>query len=426
MLCNEILSHDGEVFFSKSLNRNAHQWFAYKHTRIFFIIYCTITMTQTQFITSESVSEGHPDKLCDQISDGVLDAMLAQDPESRVACECLTTTGLVVVAGEVTTDATIDVQTVVRNVIKKAGYTDASYGIDGNHCSVLIALHEQSLDIAQWVNTWEWLHSEQGAGDQWIMYGFATNETPQLMPLPITLAHGLTRRLAHVRKEEIVTWMRPDSKAQVTVEYKDGKAKRVDAIVISTQHDPDVTNEQIITDVKQHVIQEVCGEWIDENTTFHINPTGIFVVGGPHGDAGLTWRKIIIDTYGGVWRHGGWAFSGKDPSKVDRSAAYMARYVAKNIVASWVCEKCEIQLSYAIGVAQPTSVYVDCYGTEKVALSKIVQAVEENFDLSPAGIISTLDLKRPIYSATAAYGHFWRDEFSREKTDKKEIFEALV
>lgn len=258
------------------------------------------------------------------------------------------------------------------------------------------------------------------------MYGFATNETPELMPLPITLAHGLTKRLAEVRKENIVDWMRPDSKAQVTVEYEDGKAKRVDAIVVSTQHAPDISNEQIVADVKQHVIQPICGDWIDENTTFHINPTGLFIIGGPHGDAGLTGRKIIIDTYGGVGRHGGGAFSGKDPSKVDRSAAYMARYVAKNIVASGVCEKCEIQLSYAIGVPHPTSVYVDCYGTEKVALEKIIATVEANFDLSPAGIIRTLDLKRPIYSATAVYGHFGRPEFSWEKVDKKGVFEVLM
>ena len=383
-------------------------------------------MSKTQYITSESVWEGHPDKLCDQISDGVLDAMLEQDPNSRVACECLTTTGLVVVAGEVTTKATIDVQTVVRNVIKKAGYTDASYGIDGDHCSVLIALHEQSPDIAQWVNTGEGLHVEQGAGDQGIMYGYATNETPQFMPLPITLAHALTKKMADVRKQGIIDRIRPDSKSQVTVEYENGKAKRVDTIVISTQHDPDVSHEQIVADVKQHIIQPVCGDQIDENTILHINPTGQFIIWWPHGDAGLTWRKIIVDTYGGVWRHGGGAFSGKDPSKVDRSAAYMARYVAKNIVAGGVCDRCEIQLSYAIGVPQPTSVHVDCYGTEKVALETIEQAVQDNFDLSPAGIINTLDLKRPIYSATAVYGHFGRDEFSWEQVDKKVVFEALM
>lgn len=379
-------------------------------------------MSRTQFITSESVSEWHPDKLCDQISDSVLDAMLEQDPESRVACECLTTTWLVVVAGEVTTSATIDVQEVVRWAIKNAGYTDAAYGIDGDHCSVLIALHEQSPEIAQWVNTWEGLHAEQWAGDQGIMYWYATNETPELMPLPITLAHKLTRRLAEVRKDKTLTWVRPDSKSQVTVEYEDGKAKRVDAIVISTQHDPDVTHDQIVKDVMENVIKPVCGEWIDDDTKFHINPTGMFVIWGPHGDSGLTGRKIIVDTYGWVGRHGWGAFSGKDPSKVDRSAAYMARYVAKNIVASGVCDKCEIQLSYAIWVAQPTSVYVDCFGTENKPLEEIEAAVKEHFDLSPAGIIKTLDLKKPIYAKTAAYGHFGRDDVSWEQTDKKDVF----
>lgn len=379
-------------------------------------------MSRTQFITSESVSEGHPDKLCDQISDSVLDAMLEQDPDSRVACECLTTTGLVVVAGEVTTTATIDVQAVVRTAIKNAGYTDAAYGIDGDHCSVLIALHEQSPEIAQWVNTGEGLHTQQWAGDQWIMYGYATNETPELMPLPITLAHKLTKRLATVRKENILSRVRPDSKSQVTVQYEDGVAKRVDAIVISTQHDPEVMYAQIVDDVMETVITPVCGDWIDDDTKFHINPTGKFVIGGPHGDSWLTGRKIIVDTYGWVGRHGGWAFSGKDPSKVDRSAAYMARYVAKNIVASGVCDKCEIQLSYAIWVAEPTSVYVDCFGTQKKSLQEIETLVRKHFDLSPAGIISSLDLKQPIYTKTATYGHFGRDDVSWEKTDKKEVF----
>ncbi len=380
-------------------------------------------MTRTQFITSESVSEWHPDKLCDQISDSVLDAMLEQDPDSRVACECLTTTWLVVVAWEVTTKATIDVQAVVRKAIKNAGYTDSSYGIDGDHCSVLIALHEQSAEIAQWVNVWEWLHSEQWAWDQGIMYGYATNETPELMPLPITLAHKLTKKLAAVRKEKELTWVRPDSKSQVTVEYEDWVARRLDAVVISTQHDPDVTHDQIVKDVMEYVVMPVCWDWIDENTKFHINPTWAFVIWWPHGDSWLTWRKIIVDTYGGVWRHGGWAFSGKDPSKVDRSAAYMARYVAKNVVASGVCDKCEIQLSYAIWVAQPTSVYIDCFGTEKKSLEEIEATIREKFDLSPAWIIRTLDLKKPIYAKTAVYGHFWRDDVSWEKTDMKNIFD---
>lgn len=379
-------------------------------------------MSRTQFITSESVSEWHPDKLCDQISDSVLDAMLTQDPESRVACECLTTTGLVVVAGEVTTTATIDVQEVVRSAIRNAGYTDSAYGIDGDHCSVLIALHEQSPEIAQWVNTNEGLHTEQWAGDQGIMYGYATNETPELMPLPITLAHKLTKRMSVVRKDNTVSWMRPDSKSQVTVEYEDGKAKRVDAIVISTQHDPDVSHDDIVKDVMEQVIRPVCGDWIDDDTKFHINPTGKFVIGGPHGDSGLTGRKIIVDTYGWVGRHGWWAFSGKDPSKVDRSAAYMARYVAKNVVASGVCDKCEIQVSYAIWVPEPTSVYVDCFGTENKPLEEIEATIQEHFDLSPAGIIKTLDLKKPIYAKTAAYGHFGRDDVSWEKTDKKDVF----
>ncbi len=379
-------------------------------------------MKRTQLITSESVSEGHPDKLCDQISDGVLDAMLEQDPDSRVACECLTTTWLVVVAGEVTTKATIDVQTVVRDAIRAAGYTNSEYGIDADHCSVLIALHEQSPDIAQWVNTGEGLHAEQGAGDQGIMYWYATNETPQLMPLPITLAHGLTKRLAESRRENEITWLRPDSKSQVTVEYVDGVSKRVDAIVISTQHDPDVTHDTIRSEVIEKIVKPICGDWIDNKTVFHINPTGKFVIWGPHGDAGLTGRKIIVDTYGGVGRHGWGAFSGKDPSKVDRSAAYMARYVAKNIVASGICEKCEIQLSYAIWVAQPTSVYVDCYGTEKRPIEEIEQIVKDNFDLSPTWIITTLDLKKPIYKKTATYGHFGRDDVSREKTDKADVF----
>lgn len=379
-------------------------------------------MARTQFITSESVSEGHPDKLCDQISDGVLDAMLEQDPNSRVACECLTTTWLVVVAWEVTTEATIDVQTVVRNAIRDAWYTNSEYGIDADHCSVLIALHEQSPDIAQWVNAGEWLHEAQGAGDQWIMYGYATNETPQLMPLPITLAHGLTKKLAASRRSAEISWLRPDSKSQVTVEYVDGVAKRVDAIVISTQHDPDVTHDTIRNEVIEKIVKPVCGDWIDDKTIFHINPTGKFVIWGPHGDAWLTGRKIIVDTYGWVGRHGWGAFSGKDPSKVDRSAAYMARYVAKNIVASGICDKCEIQVSYAIWVPEPTSVYVDCYGTEKRPIEEIEKLVNENFDLSPSGIIRTLDLKKPIYKKTATYGHFGRDDVSREKTDKADVF----
>jgi len=375
-----------------------------------------------QFISSESVSEGHPDKLCDQVSDAVLDEMLAQDVHSRVACECLATTWLILVAGEVTTTASVDIQSVVRKVVKDIWYTDPEYGIDADHCAVLVTLHGQSPDIAQWVNADEWLHLIQGAGDQGLMYGFACDETAEYMPLPIMLAHKITQRLADVRKQWVVWRMRPDSKAQVTIEYEHWKALRADTIVVSTQHDPDVSHEQISCDVMKHVIEEVCADRIDEKTLYHINPTWKFVIWGPHGDTGLTGRKIIVDSYGGVGRHGWWAFSGKDPSKVDRSAAYMARYLAKNIVASCVCQKCEIQLSYAIWVAQPTSIFVDCFGTETMRLEEIVSRVAKNIDLSPAGIIKHLDLLRPIYLQTASYGHFGKSYLPWEQLDLVGIF----
>jgi S-adenosylmethionine synthetase len=368
--------------------------------------------------TSESVTEGHPDKLCDQISDAVLDAMYKQDPASRVAVECLTTTGLVVVAGEVTTKADVDIQSVARNTIKKIGYDKPEYGFDFDHCAVLVSLHEQSPDISQGVTETD--AHEQGAGDQGLMFGYATNETPELMPLPILLAHKLTHRLAEVRKKGILKWVRPDGKSQVTVEYENGKPLRVHTIVVSSQHSPDVSNEQIKKDVLEHVIRPVCGKWIDEKTIFHINPTGRFVIGGPPGDSGLTGRKIIVDTYGGVGAHGGGAFSGKDPSKVDRSAAYMARYIAKNIVAAELAERCEIQIAYAIGVAQPVSILIRTFGTHKIPEEKIEALVRKHFDMRPRAIIDHLKLRRPIYEKTASYGHFGRNDpdFTWEKTDK--------
>ena len=383
--------------------------------------------------TSESVTEGHPDKICDQISDAILDALLEQDPMSRVACETATTTGLVLVMGEITTKAYVDIQKIVRDTVREIGYDRGKYGFDADNCAVITAIDEQSTDIAMGVNkaleAKEHLMSEDeieaiGAGDQGMMFGYAVNETPELMPYPISLAHKLTRQLTRVRKDGTLTYLRPDGKSQVTVEYdENGKPVRLDAVVLSTQHGEEVTQEQIHEDIKKYVFDPILpAEMVDENTKFYINPTGRFVIGGPHGDSGLTGRKIIVDTYGGMARHGGGAFSGKDCTKVDRSAAYAARYVAKNIVAAGLADRCEIQLSYAIGVARPTSINVDTFGTGKVSDSKLVEIIRENFDLRPAGIIRMLDLRRPIYKQTAAYGHFGRTDLDLpwEKTDKAE------
>jgi S-adenosylmethionine synthetase len=384
------------------------------------------------FLTSESVTEGHPDKLCDQISDAVLDAILAQDSDARVACETATTTGLIVVMGEITTDAWINVQKIARDTIQQAGYTDARYGFDAETCAVVVSLHEQSADIAMGVD--EALESKQGemsddksvatgAGDQGMMIGFACNETEELMPLTISLAHKLTRRLAELRKTGQLNWLRPDGKSQVTVEYSYGKPVRVDAVVISTQHDPDVSLEEIKTSIERDVIRKVIPSYLlDKRTHFYINPTGRFVTGGPMGDAGVTGRKIIVDTYGGIARHGGGAFSGKDPTKVDRSAAYAARYVAKNVVAAGLADRCEIQLSYAIGVAHPISIMVETFGTGRVSDERIRELIDKHFDLRPGAIIRDLNLRRPIYKATAAYGHFGRTDIDApwEKTDKAE------
>ncbi len=376
---------------------------------------------QKLLFTSESVTEGHPDKICDQISDAVLDALLAQDPMSRVACETAITTGLVLVMGEITTKGYVDIQKVVRETVREIGYDRAKYGFDCDTCGVVVSLDEQSSDIAMGVD--KALEAKEhtmtddeieaiGAGDQGMMFGFATNETPEYMPYPIALAHKLALQLTKVRKEGILPYLRPDGKTQVTVEYdENGKAKRLDAVVLSTQHNENVAQEQIHEDIKKYVFDPILPpEMVDENTKFFINPTGRFVIGGPHGDSGLTGRKIIVDTYGGYARHGGGAFSGKDPTKVDRSAAYAARYVAKNIVAAGLADKCEIQLSYAIGVAKPTSIMIDTFGTGKLENDKLVELVRENFDLRPAGIIKMLNLRRPIYKQTAAYGHFGRND----------------
>ncbi len=371
--------------------------------------------------TSESVTEGHPDKISDQISDAILDAMLDQDSASRVACETLVTTGMVVVAGEVTTKAWVDMQKVVRNTVQEIGYTDSNMGFDFNTCAVLISLDKQSPNIAQGVNEGEGAHTEQGAGDQGLMFGYACDETPELMPLPIQLAHRLTERLSHVRKDGTMDYLRPDGKSQVTVSYVDGMPKSVDAVVISTQHSEEVSQSQLHEDIKKNVISPVIPEkYLNDSTQYHINPTGIFVIGGPQGDCGLTGRKIIVDTYGGMGRHGGGAFSGKDPSKVDRSAAYAARHVAKNVVAAGLASRCEVQLAYAIGVAEPVSVSVETFGTNKIDESKIIELVRNNFELKPAGLIRALNLLRPIYQKTAAYGHFGREipEFTWEATDK--------
>ena len=373
--------------------------------------------------TSESVTEGHPDKIADQISDAILDACLAEDPYSRVACETLTCTGLVVVAGEITTEAYVDFQTLVRQTIREIGYDDALKGFDCNTCGVISTINRQSPDIAQGVDT-------GGAGDQGMMFGYATNETPELMPAPISLAHKLAFKLSEVRKSGKMPYLRPDGKSQVTVEYdSNNKPVRVDAVVISTQHAEEVGNDQLRAEILEHVIQAVIpAELLDADTKYHINPTGRFVIGGPMGDSGLTGRKIIVDTYGGMGRHGGGAFSGKDPTKVDRSAAYMARYIAKNIVAAGLADRCEVQLAYAIGVAEPVSVLVDTFGTGKVDEDKLESLVRKNFQLTPKGIIETLNLRRPIYRATAAYGHFGREgkDFTWEATDKAAALKAGV
>ena len=378
-------------------------------------------MTKITYVTSESVTEGHPDKICDQISDAVLDSLIAQDPYSRVAVETMTTTGLVVVAGEVTTSGFADVQRIVRRKLKEIGYTDPSFGIDCEDAGVLVSIHGQSADIAQGVD--EKSGREQGAGDQGMMYGFACRETPELMPLPIILAHRLTEKLAFCRKSGLIKNIGPDGKSQVSVEYHDDVPKRITAVVIACQHTDDMSEDILKQEITEKVIKPVCGQYMDAATKLHINATGKFVIGGPEGDTGVTGRKIIVDTYGGVGRHGGGAFSGKDPSKVDRSGAYAARYVAKNIVAAGLADKCEAQLSYAIGVARPTSVNVDCFGTAKVSEEKIVAAVNKHFPLTPKWIIETLQLRRPIYQKTAAYGHFGRNDadFTWERTDMAEI-----
>ena len=394
---------------------------------------------EKRLFTSESVTEGHPDKVCDAISDAVLDAIMEQDPNGRVACETCTNTGFVLVMGEITTSANIDIPAIVRKTVEEIGYTDAAYGFDANTCAVMVSLDKQSADIALGVDKALEAKENQmtdseidaiGAGDQGMMFGYATNETEEYMPYPIALAHKLARKLTEVRKNGTLSYLRPDGKTQVTVEYdENGKPIHLNAVVLSTQHDPDVTQEQIHEDIKKYVFDEVLPkELVNEKTQFFINPTGRFVVGGPHGDSGLTGRKIIVDTYGGMARHGGGAFSGKDCTKVDRSAAYAARYVAKNIVASGLAKKCEIQLSYAIGVAQPTSIMVDTFGTGKLADHELVDIIRENFDLRPAGIIKMLDLRRPIYKQTAAYGHFGRNDLDLpwEKLDKVEVLKTYL
>ncbi|PPD49290.1 MAG: methionine adenosyltransferase [Methylobacter sp.] len=384
-------------------------------------------MSNNFIFTSESVSEGHPDKVADQISDAVLDALLVQDPKSRVACETLVKTGMVVLAGEITTNAWVDMEALVRKVVCDIGYDNGEIGFDGQSCAVLNAIGKQSADIAMGVDESD--NHEQGAGDQGLMFGYASNETDVLMPAPITYSHLLVKRQAEVRKNKSLPWLRPDAKSQITFRYEDNKPVAIDAVVLSTQHSPDISQkalyEAVMDDIILHVLPK---EWLHKNTKYFINPTGQFVIGGPVGDCGLTGRKIIVDTYGGMARHGGGAFSGKDPSKVDRSAAYMARYVAKNIVAAGLAERCEIQVSYAIGVAEPTSISVETFGTSKLSEDRLVQIVRDTFDLRPKGLIAMLDLLKPIYQATAAYGHFGRTEesFSWEKTDKVDALKAAA
>ncbi len=376
-------------------------------------------MSNNFSFTSESVSEGHPDKVADQISDAVLDALLAQDPKSRVACETLVKTGMVILAGEVTTDAWVDLEALVRKVVCDIGYDHGDIGFDGQSCAVINAIGKQSADIAMGVDEDE--NHEQGAGDQGLMFGYASNETDVLMPAPITYSHLLVKRQAEVRKSNVLPWLRPDAKSQITFRYENNRPVAIDAVVLSTQHSPEISNKSLHEAVMDEIILPVLPkEWLHKDTKYFINPTGQFIIGGPVGDCGLTGRKIIVDTYGGMARHGGGAFSGKDPSKVDRSAAYMARYVAKNIVAAGLAERCEIQVSYAIGVAEPTSITVETFGTSKLSEDRLVQIVRDNFDLRPKGLIKMLDLLRPIYQTTAAYGHFGRTEetFSWEKTDK--------
>jgi S-adenosylmethionine synthetase len=375
-------------------------------------------MVRRSIFTSESVTEGHPDKLCDQISDSLLDEFIKQDPDSRVAVEAMTTTGIVFVAGEVTSTGRFDLQHTIRRTIKEIGYDRPEYGFDSEACSVLVSIHEQSPDISMGITPG--YNKEQGAGDQGMMFGYASDETRELMPLPISMAHKLSLKLSQVRKNKELDWVRPDGKSQVSVVYEDCKPVRIDTVVISTQHSPDIHLQQLREEIINKVVKPVCGNWVDAKTKYLVNPTGRFVIGGPQGDTGLTGRKVIADTYGGMGRHGGGAFSGKDPSKVDRSACYLARYVAKNVVGAGLADRCEVQIAYAIGVAEPVSVMIDTFGTCKIAEDEIEERVKKSFDMRPAGIINTLDLKKPIYRKTAAYGHFGRDEpgFTWEITDK--------
>jgi S-adenosylmethionine synthetase len=379
-----------------------------------------------KLFTSESVTEGHPDKVCDQIADALLDEYLKQDPESRVATEALATTGMVVIVGEVTSRGQVNIEDIVRSTIKEIGYDNTTDGFDYKTCRILVSLHEQSPDIS--IGVTPAANKEQGAGDQGLMFGYATNETAELMPMPINLAHKLTMRLSEVRKKKELSWVRPDGKSQVTIEYDNGRPLRVKAVVVSTQHAPDVDSETIRKEIIARVIEPVCGSLLDKDTIYYINPTGRFVIGGPAGDSGLTGRKLIADTYGGVGSHGGGSFSGKDPSKVDRSASYMARYIAKNIVASGLAQKCEVQIAYAIGVAEPVSLMINTFGTNKIPEERIEDVVRKNFDLRPAAIITNLNLKRPIFRKTSVYGHFGRDDpdFTWERTDKVELLKQEI